>query len=293
MTISELEKSISDLPFEIPSGLLIGSEAGAEYYLSDSRPPPGLWSRLRAQHRRSGLWPVFLRGHDSGLDHPWVDEDPRYGRSRHPDDYDAGVVLLQQWQQLAESNFLLPRGRANFFSRTAPFDGIWPGLAAPAAPEVSPEAAADELAGRLIRDPGARLGLMPVERGADVPVAAEWWAGEELDTGAAAAVLRSWEDRFGARVVQLGYDSLELSVAAPARDLDQAVRVAAEHFALCVENVGRERDALSHYAEELVGARHWSFWWSREEPDWLDWLDEDQDQDEDEDELRPTDEETL
>ena len=291
MTKSELEKSIDALPFEIPGGLLLGSATGTEYYLSGGSPPPGLWARLRAQHLRSGLWPVLLRGYDDAPDHPWVDTDPRYGSSRRPEDYDAGALLQRQWDQLAETNFRLPQGRDKFLSRTAPFDGLWPGLAPPAKPVISPEAAADRLAGRLIHDPSTRLALMPVDRSADVPVAAEWWASEELDTGAAAAVLRSWEDRFDVRVIQLGFDSLELSVAAPPNDLTAAERVAAEHFALCTENVGRDRGALSDYAEELIGARHWSFWWSREPPDWPD--EDDMDEDSEDDDRPRLTEETM
>jgi hypothetical protein len=133
--------------------------------------------------------------------------------------------------------------------------------------------AADELVGRLVLDTVTRLGLLPIDRSADVPVATQWWPSEELDAGAATAVLRSWEERFGTRVVQLGFDSLELSVAGPPGTLAEAERVAAEHFAFCVENVGREKGALSLYAEELIGARHWSFWWTREDPEWL--IDED------------------
>jgi hypothetical protein len=129
---------------------------------------------------------------------------------------------------------------------------------------------ADELSGQLIQDADTRLGLMLVSRGADVPMAAEWWAGGQLDTGSAVAVLRSWEDRFGMRLVQFGFDSLEVSVAAPPTTPAEAQHLAAEHFALCDEVIGYEKGALSRYAEELIGAQHWSFWWERPTPDWLD-----------------------
>jgi Domain of unknown function (DUF4253) len=45
-----------------------------------------------------------------------------------------------------------------------------------------------------------------------------------------AAVVRSWEDRFGVRVVLLGADTLEVSVAAPPVTTEHALRVAAEHW---------------------------------------------------------------
>lgn len=270
MTKSELEKSIDTLPFALPGGLLLGSESGTEYFLSTNPPAPGLWTQVRENHSRSGLWPVFLRGHESDPERPWIDEDQGYAGSRPPDDCDPEVELGRLWNELAECNSAIPRLWADFRNRTGPFDGRWPGLAAAAVPELAPEAAADALADRLIIDTGTRLGLVPVNRSADVPAVTQWWPGDEMDIAAAIAVLRSWEERFGVRMVQFGYDSLELSVAAPPRTLADAERVAAEHFALCVENIGRGSGDLSLYAEELIGARHWSFWWSRDVPDWFD-----------------------
>lgn len=77
-------------------------------------------------------------------------------------------------------------------------------------------------------------------------------------------MLRSWEDRFGARVVGLdGYATLLLSVATPPTTMEQAQHIAAEHFALCPDNVwqGEHPHTLVGYARSLVGQRYWSFWW--------------------------------
>ncbi|MFE5491809.1 DUF4253 domain-containing protein [Streptomyces virginiae] len=50
-------------------------------------------------------------------------------------------------------------------------------------------------------------------------------------------VLRDWEHRFGARVVAVGFDTLHLSVAAPPMSGQDALLVAAEHFALSPDNI--------------------------------------------------------
>jgi hypothetical protein len=47
-----------------------------------------------------------------------------------------------------------------------------------------------------------------------------------------AAVLRSWEDRFGARLLQVGFDEIWLLAERPPRTLQTAEHVAAEHYAL-------------------------------------------------------------
>lgn len=80
--------------------------------------------------------------------------------------------------------------------------------------------------------------------------------------GELSAVLRSWEDRFGARLVAAGFDTLRLSVAAPPLSAEHALRVAAEHFALCPDNVWQGSvETLAEYAAELEDLNMWTFWW--------------------------------
>jgi Domain of unknown function (DUF4253) len=77
-------------------------------------------------------------------------------------------------------------------------------------------------------------------------------------------VVRSWEDRFGVRVVRVGSDTLHLSVAAPPTTVEHALRVAAEHWAFCPDNVFQgpaDANTLTSYAEQIRGKNSWSFWW--------------------------------
>lgn len=82
-----------------------------------------------------------------------------------------------------------------------------------------------------------------------------------MDTGEISAVVRDWEDRFGVRVIAVGFAILHLSVAAPPTDLDHALRVAAEHLAFCPDNVRQGAETLRGYAKEILGAPSWGFWW--------------------------------
>ncbi|MEU4805583.1 DUF4253 domain-containing protein [Actinosynnema sp. NPDC023587] len=83
------------------------------------------------------------------------------------------------------------------------------------------------------------------------------------DTALISAVVRDWEDRFGVRVVAVGFATLYLSVANPPTTLEEALRVAAEHFAFCPDNVWQRDGAptLRAYAEQLVDSDVWAFWW--------------------------------
>jgi len=74
------------------------------------------------------------------------------------------------------------------------------------------------------------------------------------------AVLRSWEDRFGARVIDVGFADLRLLVERPPRTLEAAERVAAEHIVLANECTEGHGDVRS-LARCLLDGPVWTFWW--------------------------------
>ena len=129
---------------------------------------------------------------------------------------------------------------------------------------------AEELAAVANVGPGVQLALVPCARGADA-LAVAGWVPSDGDPGVPetlAAVVRSWEDRFGVRLIGVGGGTLLLSVAAPPVTLEQAVRVAVEHFGFCpeAEPVGGfaydpDGSQFLQYAAGLVGRRLWRFWW--------------------------------
>jgi hypothetical protein len=113
-------------------------------------------------------------------------------------------------------------------------------------------------------DENTRFGLFAAPRGADAITSAGWLGpvNHTGDTGLLSAVLRSWEDRFGARLIGAGFATLQVSVAAPPSSLEEALPVAAEHFAFCPDNVWQGSEGtLAGYAERLVGEETWHFWW--------------------------------
>jgi hypothetical protein len=81
------------------------------------------------------------------------------------------------------------------------------------------------------------------------------------DVTGLSAVVRSWEDRFGALLVRLDLATLWLSVAAPPWRERQCLGVAAEHFAFCWDVDGEDPRPLREYAAALAGRTAWRFWW--------------------------------
>ncbi|MEU7605071.1 DUF4253 domain-containing protein [Streptomyces sp. NPDC040724] len=213
----------------------------------------------------AGLQAVLFQGR-RGLERWWEDREFVPDRMSDPDDHHVEPVLREFWSRVVPD----PEEGEEGEEIIAPFGRGWPGLAESGDAGESgpdPEAAACELADELIGSgflPSPRLALVPAGRGADVPTALGWGGptNHENDTALISTVLRSWEDRFGARLVALGFDELHVSVAAPPPTVARALPVAAEHFAFAPDNIWQGCGSIRAYADEAVtGSDHWGFWW--------------------------------
>ncbi len=260
------------LSVALPPGRSVTSEeeegGRPAFWLSDKPAPEGLWARLRAEHARSGLWPLLLDALDDEEDEyrPWANGEVLPGEMSSPDDHDAAALLAGWWADHTGDNEddLLPP--AERLAVTAPYGREWPGPSPALTARTDPDRTADGLAEQLLAGHGSmRLGLVAADRGADALTVAGWTGPLNYtgDTAEVSAVLRDWEGRFGARVVGVGFATLLLSIATPPTTREEALAVAAEHFAFCPDNVwqGSEPQTLSAYADRLVGDHSWAFWW--------------------------------
>jgi hypothetical protein len=77
-------------------------------------------------------------------------------------------------------------------------------------------------------------------------------------------------DRFGARLLQIGFDRIRLLVQRPPRTADAALRLAAEQYVFCDEcQHGRSEmgtvlpglDTVPGLALWLLTTPAWTFWW--------------------------------
>ncbi|MFI1361152.1 DUF4253 domain-containing protein [Streptomyces sp. NPDC020898] len=219
---------------------------------ADAPSAPGDWAAHHDAYRAAGLVPVVVDvGGSQGGPESWelMPADTSY-----PGDHDPEEVLTGFWEEYAAEG------------------EDWPGLARGTDAE-SLQADADALVawfadstlvvGSPLKEP--RLALVPARRSADIPAAIGWSgpANYESDTARLCAVLRSWEDRFGIRVLALTFNQLVLSVAAPPATVAEAEALAAEHFAFCPDNITQgAHNTLRAYAEhELLSKPTWSFWW--------------------------------
>jgi hypothetical protein len=229
-----------------------GQAARPAFWMSDDVTTAGEWAWFRAEHHRSGLWPVLLDESAQAWSIGQVVPD----QALQIDHFTAEGFMAEVWQEWVS------RMPLDALEELDPFGALCPGVAAPGALKADPGAVADwyarELSGR-----GMPLGLVAANRSADALAVMGWQGALHHNEWMVplAAVVRSWEDRFGVRVVSVGFSTLELSVAAPPVEPEHALHVAAEHWAFCPDNIVQGPGDLYGYAEQIVGRHSWSFWW--------------------------------
>ena len=181
----------------------------------------------------------------------------------HDPEADAELTRLSEldrqspeWQEWAERSGAREAGRAEI---------AFPGLAP--ATDGSLSGAARTAALRSLRP--ARICLAAANRPADVLAVVGWTCFDDpaYDDGIRnavwiGAVLRSWENRFGARLLAIGPGAqIQLLVSRPPRTLEAAEKIAAEHSAFCDECAGTGQRTVREIAPVLVDAPIWTFWW--------------------------------
>ncbi|MFJ8212061.1 DUF4253 domain-containing protein [Streptomyces sp. NPDC096033] len=264
---------LSTIAVPLPPGRLITSDEGdggvQALWLSDRPVSAELWTRIRAEHPHSGVWPLLLDSRN-----PWDSDFRPWGcgelfpeQMSSPDNHDPADLLAKWWATYTavdeDDDMLSPNER---LAVTAPFGQTWPGRAPSREIPADPGRLAAEYAEHFVLSrPHSRLGLVAAPSGADALALVGWDgpANWDNDTAAFSAVVSDWERRFGARVVAVGSDTLHLSVAAAPTSGEDALRVAAEHFAFCPDNIwqGPHPQTLSAYAERLIDTHFWNFWW--------------------------------
>jgi hypothetical protein len=254
----------------LPAGKLITGNGKGDHVAwatVDPVPESGqVWAALSELHPQTGLVPIQLDGLGGDTRRPWDSgefvppEDPRGA-----DSVDVGAMLENLWRGSVWADVDDPEE----MERWAPFTLDWPGLASPERTPLTPAErrhALDVVLPGIRRahraTPAARIGLVAADRPADVLAVIGWEPlyprGESLLP--LTAVLRSWEDRFGARVIDVGFADLRLLVERPPRTLEAAQRLAAEQVVLADDCIDGARD-IPDIAARLLNGPVWTFWW--------------------------------
>jgi hypothetical protein len=285
----------------LPSGKRIragdGSGQPVAWVTLEPLPDAGAaWAALSVAQKETGLVPILLSGLDGTPERPWdageFDDPADVTELEH---MDPASVLREMWDSTAyevafdvEEEFFYPAHREfpamrdrvtgdgngqeeeeeeeeedpQVVAMRAPFSKQFPGLA-PAEDTPLGENVIQDVLGSL---PPARLGLVAASRPADVLPLIGWIgvSNHRPTPLPIAAVLRSWEDRFGAKLLEVGFADIRLLAERPPRTHQAAQRLAAEQFAFCDECTLRGQVGLTAVGEitaGLVNTPIWGFWW--------------------------------
>jgi len=233
-----------------------------------------VWAELSRAGSQAGLVPFIARTLHGDPRRPWDD-----GTHRHRDFFeypadlaaadgiDVAGALAGNWEDLAEFPGDDP-GEDGWRNREhsrmiAPFFSGFPGLA----PAGDRPLSAGQVRDALDCLPPSRIGLAVADRPADALAAMGWLPGnwfEGIDL--VTAVLRSWEDRFGARLLAVGHAEFKLLAERPPRSHSAAQHLAAELRALTADEFTSawNDDALTDVndiADSILRSPIWGFWW--------------------------------
>jgi hypothetical protein len=223
----------------------------------------GLWWFL---HDQTDLIPLILDSLDDdaqvGHRRPWEEDLDLMGGAVPGPDAVEEILRSSFWDDRDEDDH--PSVSPAPFTA---FPGLSPGVVDPLPPT--------EIANVMMGQAPGWIGLAAADRPADAPRAIGWFGCSDAFTlgdwgrwnpaDAMTALLRSWEDRFGAKPVRLGFASMELLVERPPRTEEQAMQVAGELWGVADEFHPHGGDhavrSVREIAGAILGSPIWHFWW--------------------------------
>jgi hypothetical protein len=206
-----------------------------------------LWSELASTHDR-GWWPVVLGGHE---DEQGLSEAVEYCTTSPSWIVDAAARI--------DTNELILRWKAdNEVLDDDEWDvvGEWPAAPRPNSGFVLPYDVSTKSPRTTV------VAVVEVAQHADVPAAVGWgnWNAcpppEEH-----VAIMTRWSDRYGARLVGVSSDVIEMKVTSPPTTREAAMQLADEQFLYCEDIVTQGTGSISALAATLLNGSVWYFWW--------------------------------
>jgi hypothetical protein len=104
--------------------------------------------------------------------------------------------------------------------------------------------------------------LVPTNDSTTIPAHLHWGNWNECPAPEYhVAALRHWRDAYGAELVGLGRDTIDLKVARKPTTRDEAIELARVQYAYCNDIVDQGTGSYSVLAAELMAHDWWFFWW--------------------------------
>jgi len=230
------------------------------------------WQSLRDVHAETGLWP-FLTDPKRDGSRPTVWEDLAdldEADGGEPRQLDAVEDLFARWsaEYLEEGEYGDEDDDEDIDEDVDELDAELDehdGGDLAAAHRCGPlDLPAEPAAGDCWAAGTIEIGLCPAgPGGTEIPRLFEWAGALNYGISGAEheAVLNHWRRQFGAELLTLGFDVIELAVPHPPTDRADVARIAEEQTAYCPDVVDQGVGTTTALAEQQVYSHTWYFWW--------------------------------
>jgi hypothetical protein len=209
-----------------------------------------VWDQLRQQADRIGYWPVIMGDESDFERHELLLDDAAErvastGQSGIAEALEAALALdVPAWFAARAAE------QATYLDMEELTDD-WPEDESPQDTFVIPVSGTSNV-----------IALAPVREAWQVPVYLRWGGWNECpDPSEQAAIMKRWGERYGAEVIGMSGDQVEMRVARPPQDREGALALAHEQFVFCTDNVTQGTQTIEALAASLLGAHVWHFWW--------------------------------
>jgi hypothetical protein len=215
-----------------------------------------LWRRLWATRAITGLYPLILPDCEGMEGRPWSEGELCPVPWAEVQAVDVEEELGSRWAELVAAS------DPATLAWTGHPDGTWPGLAPAAAFDVDPDNPSDLLDSLPRWFDVCRIGLVPARTGSRALATVGWLgaANHYVSVAPLAAIIRSWEERCGFRLIAAGFDQLIGSHAC--RPLPDPVAIAVEHYLTCPDELDQNfAGDTAEYLKDIASTPGWGLWW--------------------------------
>jgi hypothetical protein len=106
------------------------------------------------------------------------------------------------------------------------------------------------------------IGLAPTDDWTTIPAILRWggWNGCPAAEYHVAA-MRNWRDRYGAELIGMNFDTINLRVAVRPKTREEALALARDQYVYCADIIDQGVGTYSALAAALMASDWWYFWW--------------------------------
>jgi uncharacterized protein DUF4253 len=106
------------------------------------------------------------------------------------------------------------------------------------------------------------IGLAPTDDWTTIPAYLRWGGWNACPASEYhVAAMRTWRDRYGAELIGMSFDTINLRVANKPGTREEALALARDHYTYCNDIIDQGFGTTSALAADLMANDWWYFWW--------------------------------